>query len=192
MKQALLIIDVQHDYFADGKMPLVSANNALANTLKLQQFFRQQGQAIFYIQHLKNDPQADFFAVGSEGAKIHHQLLPILADNEQIITKHYPNSFKQTTLQQELDKAGIEQLVICGMMTHMCIDSTTRYAAELGYQPILIADACATRDLVFQSYSVKANDVQHAFLAALSHFSQVIDTHEYLLGNRHVVLRKRS
>lgn len=182
MKQALLIIDVQNDYFANGKMALTNPDKALVNILTLQQFFHEQKAPIYYIQHIKNDPQADFFAIGSDGANIHQQLLSRITENEKLIIKHYPNSFLQTTLLDELDKAGIEQLVICGMMTHMCIDSTTRYATELGYQPILIADACATKDLVFQSYTIKAHDVHNAFLAALSNFSLVVDTKDFLIN----------
>ncbi|WP_392563789.1 cysteine hydrolase family protein [Orbus wheelerorum] len=182
MKQALLIIDIQNDYFNDGKMPLVNPDIALANVIKLQHIFRQQNKPIFYIQHIKADPSADFFAVGSKGAQIHDALLPINTVNEHVIIKHYPNSFKHTLLQSELEKMAIDQLIICGMMTHMCIDSTTRQASELGYKPILIADACATRNLVFDAKTIKARDVHNAFLAALSHFSQVIDTKPYLFS----------
>jgi len=180
MKQALLIIDVQNDYFKDGKMPLVKADIALTNTIQLQHIFRQQNKPIFYIQHIKTVPKADFFAIGSKGAEFHDALLPINRVNEQVIIKHYPNSFKNTRLQSELEKANIEQLIICGMMTHMCIDSTTRQAAELDYKPILIADACATRDLVFGSQTVKAKEVQNAFLSALSNFSQIVCFEQYL------------
>ncbi|WP_392561982.1 cysteine hydrolase family protein [Orbus sturtevantii] len=181
MKQALLIIDIQNDYFSKGKMPLVNPDTALNNTLKLQSVFRGQNMPIFYIQHIKQDLDADFFAIGSQGAQIHDALLPIDMVNERVIIKHYPNSFINTCLQSELEQMAIKQLVICGMMTHMCIDSTTRQAAEFGYKPILIADACATRDLVFDARTIAANDVQNAFLAALSNFSQVIDTNQYLL-----------
>lgn len=181
MRQALLIIDVQNDYFTGGKMSLDRCDEALNNTIKLQRVFRQQNKPIFYIQHIKKDPKANFFARGSKGADLHQELLPIHPENEQVIIKHYPNSFKDTIWQSALNSGNIEQLVICGMMTHMCIDSTTRAAAELGYTPILIADACATKDLVFQTNMVNAQAVQNAFLAALTNFSQIIDTEKFLL-----------
>lgn len=85
-----------------------------------------------------------------------------------------------TELKDSLEKLQVEQLVICGMMTHMCIDSTTRQAAEFGYKPILIADACATKDLTHKSKNVPAEQVQGAFLSALTNFSQVIDCQQYM------------
>lgn len=181
MKQALIIIDVQCDYFIGGKMPLIGAENALNQTLKLQQWFREHKKDIYYIQHIKHDPNADFFAVGSGGVNLHAQLLPIIDNNEKIIIKSYPNSFKETILHNELKQKKIEQLVICGMMTHMCVDSTTRQATELGYTSILIADACATKDLNYQTQIVTADQVQAAFLCALTNFSTVINTDDYLL-----------
>ncbi|WP_229727615.1 isochorismatase family protein [Sporolactobacillus putidus] len=90
--------------------------------------------------------------------------------------KTYPNSFLQTVLKEKLQEQGVNQLVICGMMTHMCVDSTTRQAKELGYQVKLISDACATRDLSYGQSIVSATDVQNAFLSALSSFSEVEST----------------
>ena len=86
----------------------------------------------------------------------------------------------QTDLKQQLDQLKVGKLMITGMMTHMCIDSGTRAAKELGYQPILIADATATRDLNHNGKTVKAEDVQTAFLAALGMFASVQNTAEFL------------
>lgn len=184
MKQGLIIIDVQNDYFASGNMTLVNTKIALQNTLALQTFFRSQNKPIFYIQHVNVRQGATFFKPNTPGINIHSRLLPIkVENNEVIIRKHYPNSFKDTTLQTELSRANIEQVVICGMMSHMCVDSTTRQAAELGYQPILIADACATRDLTFQSITIKAEQVQIAFMSALANFSDVYNTQQFMAIN---------
>ncbi len=97
-----------------------------------------------------------------------------------IVEKQYPNSFFQTTLQETLASMQVEQLVITGMMTHMCVDSTTRASNELGYHPILISDATATKDLTFDNRTVQAKDVQSSYLAALQNFAEVISTEEYL------------
>lgn len=180
MQQALIIIDVQNDYFSQGKMPLDHPEQALTNILVLQTVFRQQNKPIFYIQHINTRTDATFFIANSNGVAIHPHLLPIAGENEKIIIKHLPNSFKATSLQADLVEQGVKQLVICGMMTHMCVDSTTRQAAELGYQPILIADACTTRDLVFQLSIVPAKQVQTAFMSALSSFSTIYDHQQFI------------
>jgi nicotinamidase-related amidase len=80
-----------------------------------------------------------------------------------------------------LKEKEITELVICGMMTHMCIDATTRAAKDFGFNCILIGDACATRDLVISGITVMADDVHNSFLAALNGFySSVISVNEYL------------
>ncbi len=80
-----------------------------------------------------------------------------------------------------LRESGIRELVICGAMTHMCIDTTTRAAFDLGYKCSVVSDACATRDLEFNNQLVKAADVQAAFMAALSApFAQVLPTNQFL------------
>ena len=178
MKQALLIIDVQNDYFSGGKMPLYQPEHALAKINQLEKQFLNENQPIIYIQHIKHTENADFFEHETFGAMLHENL----KINEQsiIIEKHFPNSFLETQLLEFLQKRSIEQLVIAGMMTHMCVDSTTRAARELGFQPILIADATATRDLIYDHETVSAEKVQISFLSALQNFAQVQTTSEFL------------
>lgn len=179
MKQAFIVIDVQNDYFPNGKYSLTNTDVALQNTLKLQQYCRVKRLPIYYIQHIKSDPNANFFVKGSHGAKIHRSLLPIYP-HEYIIPKIFPNSFYQTDLQQKLKQENIEQLVICGMMSHMCVDSTTRMACELDYQPILIHDACTTRDLEFNGKIISAQTVHNSFMSALKNFANVISYNEFI------------
>jgi nicotinamidase-related amidase len=84
-------------------------------------------------------------------------------------------------LHQYLQALDSKDLVICGAMSHMCIDTSTRAAADLGYSCTLVSDACATRDLVFNDQMVKAADVQIAYMAALNGtFAQVISTRQFL------------
>jgi nicotinamidase-related amidase len=86
-----------------------------------------------------------------------------------------------TILQEYLQRLQISSLVICGAMSHMCIDSTTRAAADSGYLCTFISDACATRDLIFRAHKVKAADVQIAYLAAINGtFAEVISTEKFL------------
>lgn len=178
MKQALLVIDVQNDYFPGGKMALHQPEQALAQVNQLENYFISKNLPVIYIQHIKHAENADFFGAGTIGAELH----PELKTDAQsiIIEKHFPNSFLETTLAATLRELSVEQLVICGMMTHMCVDSTTRAAREMGYQPILIADATATKDLTFGGKTAAATDVQTSFLAALQNFAEVKTTAEFL------------
>jgi len=105
------------------------------------------------------------------------------AAGEAVIEKNFPNSFRATDLKQRLDGAGIRNLVVAGMMTQMCVDSSVRAAADLGYRVTLLSDACATRAQSFGGESVPAAQVQRAFLAALNGlFAKVQPTDEYLKG----------
>jgi len=83
------------------------------------------------------------------------------------MVKHFPNAFRQTGLLEHLQELNLDGLVICGMMTHICVDATTRAAADLGYPIRLAADACATRALAYGETKVPRQSVQAAFLAAL-------------------------
>lgn len=112
-------------------------------------------------------------------AEIHSSVAPI--KNEDIIIKHSPTDFYQTELNNLLQSKNITDVVICGMMTHMCVDATVRAAKDLGYKCTIIQDACATKDLEFQGFKVEAEKVQAVFLAALTPFyATIISTDEYI------------
>jgi nicotinamidase-related amidase len=179
MKPTLLLIDIQNDYFSGGKMELVNMDEAAENAQKLLFHFRKNNLPIVFVQHLATKPNASFFISGTFGAEIHHSICPL--ENETIIIKNFPNSFRNTNLHQYLQALDSNDLVICGAMSHMCIDTTTRAATDLGYSCTLISDACATRDLAFNDQKVKAAHVQIAFMAALNGtFAQVISTNQFL------------
>ena len=182
MNKGLIIIDVQNDYFSGGSMELVGMDAAAACCSRLLNAFRETDQPIFHIQHLSTRPGAGFFVPDTPGAQIHQSLLPHLG--EAHIVKNFPSAFRDTDLQALLEKSKIEELVVCGAMTHMCIDTTVRAAFDLGYRCELIADACATRDLEYNARNIAAADVQTAFMAALSMpFARVLSTSEYLAGD---------
>ncbi len=95
--------------------------------------------------------------------------------------KHAPNAFLNTDLLDYLKNNVITDLVICGSMTHMCIDASVRAAADFGFNNTVIGDACATKDLTLNVETVKAKEVQIAFLAALNGtFAEVKTTEEFL------------
>ncbi|MDE1244225.1 cysteine hydrolase family protein [Vibrio aestuarianus] len=179
MKQALIVIDVQNDYFFGGAMELVGMEKAASNCTKLLNAFRQANKPIFHIQHISTREGATFFVPNTAGCEINESVKPF--DSETVVTKHYPSSFRETELNEILKKSGVEELIICGAMTHMCIDTTTRAAFDLGYKCHVISDACATRDLEFNGQIVKASEVQAAFMAALSlPFAEISSTEKYL------------
>ncbi len=98
--------------------------------------------------------------------QIHDCVAPLAG--ETVVRKHFPNSFRDTALLDELRSRGITRLVIAGMMTHMCVDTTVRAAFDLGFECRLAHDACATRALSFAGSTVAAADVQKAFIASLN------------------------
>ena len=183
MRPTLLIIDIQNDYFEGGKMELVKMEAATKNAEKILFYFRKNNLPIVFIQHLATKPNASFFIAGTSGAEIHESIRP--QGNEIVIIKNFPNSFRDTNLQKHLQTLDSTDLVICGAMSHMCIDTTTRAAADLDYSCRLISDACATRDLVFNDQKAKAADVQVAYMAALDGtFAQVISADQFLRSSQ--------
>lgn len=181
MNKALIIIDVQNDYFEHGAMPLVNAERVSENAKRILEQFRRENLLVIHIQHIANKSGATFFIPKTKGVEIHENVAPIT--DEKVIIKHFPNSFKETGLLEYLQSKDITDLVICGMMTHMCVDATTRAAKDFGFNCIVIGDACATRDLEINRHKVKAADVQSSFLSALNHYySTVKTTVQYLEG----------
>lgn len=179
MNPLLLLIDIQNDYFSEGAMELAGMDKAAQNAQQLLRFFREKSLPVVFIQHIAVRANATFFLPGTYGAEIHEAVKPL--KNETIIVKNFPNSFRETGLDERLRSMNISDLVICGAMSHMCIDTTTRAAKDLGYSSKLISDACATRDLVYNNQVVKAADVQLAYMAALNgSFAEVITTSQFL------------
>ncbi len=175
--QALMIVDIQNDYFSGGTMPLSNSKEAADNAQKILTQFRNKQKPVIHIQHIATRAEATFFLPDTVGAQIHASVQPI--EGEIVFQKHYPNSFRETPLLNYLQDKEITQLVIIGMMTQMCIDTTVRAAFDLGFQCVVAHDACATRTLDFNGQSVSAQNVQMAYMAALNGlFAQVKSTEE--------------
>lgn len=182
---ALILIDIQNDYFPEGKMELIGMTQATENAKSILEYFRKENSPIFHIQHISTRPNAHFFIKGTIGAEIHESVKPKLNQKEKLIIKHYPNSFRETSLHEQLKELSIEKLIICGAMSHMCIDTTTRYAFDLGYSSIVIADACATKNLIFQNIEVPAAQVHAAYMAGLSGlFAEVVNLSHWQAQNK--------
>ena len=180
MSTALLLIDLQHDYFPGGAMELAGSIAAVQQAGRLLQAFRQKSLPVVHIQHVSTRPGAAFFLPDTPGVEIHSAVAPLAG--ETVFRKHFPNCFRETPLRQHLADLQISQLAIAGMMTHMCVDSTVRAAADLGFKCTLAWDASATRALTFGGTTVPAEQVQAAFLAALQGlFARVLSVEEIIV-----------
>lgn len=173
---ALLLIDIQNDYFPGGRMELTGSEEAARKAATVLQYFRNARLPVIHIAHESVREGATFFLRGTDGQRIHTLVQP--QDGETVITKNYPNSFLKTPLLDTLQQLGITELVITGMMTHMCVDATTRAAKDLGFSCTLIHDATATRDLSFAGVQVPAVLVQAAFTAALGYICNAVEDTE--------------
>ena len=165
MSNALMIVDMQNDYFPGGNMTLSGITDAAENAKKLLDFYRAKSWIIYHIQHISAYKGAIFFVANTPGVEINQKLAPL--DSETVITKNYPNSFRGTDLLQELKSNHIDRLTICGAMSHLCIDATTRAAFDFGFKCTVVPDACATQDLRFEGENIPARFVHGAFMSAL-------------------------
>lgn len=179
MNDCLILVDFQNDYFPGGSMELVNMVQAAANAQLLLNHFRRGKLPVIHIQHIAARPGATFFLPGTEGARIHSMLDP--EEGELIIVKNFPNSFRNTRLMEILGEKKTDNLVICGAMSHMCIDATTRAAFDLAFNCTVAEDACATKDLMFKNRTVPASEVHASFMAALAvPYAKVVSTKELI------------
>lgn len=163
---ALIIIDVQNDYFQGGRMALPGAEAAAANIRKVLMAFRENTLPVIHIQHVSVRAGSTFFLPATEGVKIHSLVAP--AAGEKVIVKHWPNSFRETDLLSHLQKEGLDHLVLSGMMTSMCVDATTRAAFDLGLGCTLLHDCTAAPTAEFAGVSCSAEQVRAAVTSALA------------------------
>ena len=175
---ALLIIDIQNDYFPGGKYPLVNPLEAAQKAYMILQCFREQGGYHVHIQHISLEPDATFFIKGDRGSDIHDSVAHF--EGEPIVYKHEVNSFLNTNLLELLKSWKVARVIITGMMTHLCVDAATRAASDLGFHVIVAEDACATRDLKYGDMTIPAEHVHKAFLAALKSYAKVMKSDEVI------------
>ncbi len=166
MKSALLIVDMQNDYFPGGEMALVGIEAASENVNRILAKHREKNLAIVHVQHFSLREEATFFKPDTSGVEIYPRCKPL--DGEHLIRKNYPNSFRETNLLEVLQGEGVTHLIICGAMSHMCIDATTRAAFDLGFQCTVVPDGCATRNLEFQGETIPAASVHGSFMSAFA------------------------
>jgi nicotinamidase-related amidase len=169
---ALIMVDCQNTY-RRGVMQLTNIEPAILEAQTLLNMARDLKIPIIHIQHdagvgTPYDISADIGAISAEVAPI---------NGEAVVIKNYPNSFWHTNLEAQLNALGIKNLVLAGFMTHMCINSTARGAFNLGFNPTVVASACATRSLLGpQGKLIDAQTMHDSALAAIRDlFAVVVD-----------------
>lgn len=139
----LLLIDHQREY-VDGALPLTGMSQAVAAAAELLARARAEGAPVLHVAH-RAPAGAPAFAPERGHAAFIDALAP--REGEDVVIKALPSAFAGTDLHARLQATGRRQLVIAGFMTHMCVSTSTRAAAELGYSCFVFGQACATRDL---------------------------------------------
>jgi nicotinamidase-related amidase len=178
MKNALILVDIQSDYFEGGNWPVANMAQAAENAARLLGAARAKGEMIVHVHH-EMPEGGPFFVAGTEGAKIDPVVAP-QADEARVL-KHRPNSFQNTGLEAMLRDAGVSSVAICGAMSQMCIDSTARAARDLGFDVTVVEDACGAKETSFGNVTVPAEQVHATIMGALSGtYATVTDTDAYL------------
>lgn len=179
MNTALLLLEIQNDYFPNGRIPLEESTEVGTNAQLILNIFREKKWPVMHLQHISTQPNARYFLPCTKGADFHLSVQP--HKGETIVKKHYPNCFKDTQLLNLLIKNGINHLVICGMMTHLAVDATVRAAYDLGFDCTIIEDACAAHQLEYNNTLIAAQNVHYSFLAALnSMYANVFNVEDFL------------
>ncbi len=139
-KTALIVIDVQEGMFNEA-FPVQGGQHLLGRLEQLIQQARVSGTPVIYVQHRGNTDQHPLFPAGP-GFPVHHAIAP--QTDELVVQKTTPDSFFETNLNDELQRRGINQLVVCGIQTDYCVDTTVRRAFSLGYKITLVQNGHST------------------------------------------------
>jgi nicotinamidase-related amidase len=181
MEKALIVIDIQKDYFPGGRMPLDGIERASRNCRSLLERFRSLHLPTFIVRHLFTSPDAPFFLPDTTGSELHPDAAPTSRD--QVIVKNHVNCFRGTDLLHRLEQRSVKELILCGAMSHMCVDAAVRAAADLEFRCTVVHDACATRGQVFNGVTVPAQQVHAAYMAALGFaYADLVSTGDVISG----------
>jgi nicotinamidase-related amidase len=177
---ALIVIDAQQEYFAPiGKVVLPQAPDAVKRVAAVLEWARGK-IPIIHVTHESTRPGAPIFQPGSPALEIHPLAAPLAG--EPVLKKHLPGSFTGTDLEAMLRKQGIERVVLSGFMTQMCVDTTSRQAAHLGFKVTVLSDATAAMDVKAPDGTViPAADVHRTHLGSLSGFLAEITPSDALM-----------
>ena len=157
MMKALLVIDVQNDYFPGGRYPLWNADATLVNIERAIGASKAKGVPVILIRHVA-DPErgtAPFFNQGSAGAEIHPRILDAAPD-APVVVKGFADAFLKTGLEQVLAGLGVTELLVCGMMTQNCVTHTAISKSAERYGVRILPDCCTTVDAMIHNIALNA------------------------------------
>ena len=173
--RALIVIDVQNEYFTGGTWALPDAERTLPNILRLIARARETGVPVVFIQHVTPEG-ASVFARGSVGGELRPELG--VRQEDTLFQKQHPSAFQGTGLYDFLRARGVTSVDVCGYMTQMCCDTTTREAYSRGYAVRLLSDAMAARDLTVDDQVIPHDVVHQVHLASLARFATILTSNE--------------
>lgn len=177
-RAVLIPIDVQQGF---DFPPWPPRNNPSmeANGLRLLDAWRHAGLPLIHVRH-DSVMEGSSLAPGHPGNAHRPGYAP--RDGEPLVTKSVNAAFIGTDLDLRLRRLGIDTVVLFGISTDMCVSTTARVAANLGYRTVVVGDACACFDLKDADGSViPADAIQRAHLATLrAEFATVMDTDEVI------------
>lgn len=167
MGKALIVIDVQNDYFPGGKFPLWNTEKTLATTVTAIHRARAKGIPVILIQHIADSSRsiAPFFNEGTTGAEL-HQAVKEAATDAPVVVKAFADSFHQTGLEELLDRLGVTELLICGMMTQNCVTHTAISKAAEKYAVTVLTDCCTTVDQMIHLIALNALSTRVALVTS--------------------------
>lgn len=172
---ALILIDIQNDYFDGGLMALDGMDAAAANAARLLAGARTRREPVFHIRHIAGSDNAPFFRPGTTGSEIHAAVHP--DPGEAVIEKNRPNAFVGTGLEAALRAAEVERIILCGAMSQMCVDATARAAVDMGFAVTVVGDACAAAPVTDGGVLVPSEHVHAAIMAPLAaSYGKVVTT----------------
>ena len=176
MSEVLILIDIQNMYFCEGDYKLYEPEKAGKKAAEILEKFRNENK---HVIHVKHNFKVDGVENGEYLLDFNECVKP--EKKEIIISKNYPSAFLKTDLKEKLDELKADKLVIAGMMTHMCIDTTVRAAQDYGYEVTVIHDACTTKDLEWNGKTIKAETVHDSIMASLQKiFAEVVSCEEFI------------
>lgn len=163
-KTAVIVIDFQNEYFPGGRMVIPDGASALQNTRRLIQAADAKGIRVIHVQHVL-PAGAPLFAEGGKTVQFHPDMQPRAGDT--VVQKDNVSVFagaSAAVMDKALKDAGIDTLIVTGLMTHACVSGAARDAAAAprGYRVIVSSDATATRDLELATGATINHKTLHA------------------------------
>ena len=154
MKKALLVIDIQNDYFPGGKFPLWNADGVLGNVERAIGTAKAKGVPVVLVRHVARGA-APFFIEGTPGADM-HPLVLAAAPDAPVVVKQFADGFHQTTLEETLARLGVTDVLVCGMMTQNCVTHTAISKAAEKYAVTVLPDCCTTVSEILHQIALHA------------------------------------